>query len=67
MIGILAGRSDVFSRRTELAAKAVAVGFLFGSLGSPFGPDNFVVYIGATVGLVSYVVWMISIRVDLTD
>jgi hypothetical protein len=67
MIGILAGRTTMFSRRTEWAAKGVAAGFLFGSLGSPFGPDNFVVYIGATVGLVSYLVWMISTRIDLNS
>lgn len=67
MVGILAGRTAVLSRRTELAAKAVAAGFLFGTLGSPFGPDNIVVYIGAGVGLVSYLVWMISTRSDLID
>jgi hypothetical protein len=67
MIGILSGRTDVFSRRSELAAKAVAFGFLLGSLGSPFGPDNIVVYLGGMVGLIAWIVWAISSRADLND
>ncbi len=65
MIGILSGRTDVFSRRSELAAKAVAFGFLLGSLGSPFGPDNIVVYLGGMVGLIAWIVWAMSSRADL--
>lgn len=67
MIGILSGRSDIFSRRTELAAKAVAIGFLLGSLGSPFGPDNIVVYLGGAIGLVAWIVWSLSSRADLAN
>ena len=67
MIGVLSGRTDVFSRRSELAAKAVAVGFLIGSLGSPFGPDNIVVYLGGTIGLIAWIGWAISSRADLAS
>ena len=67
MIGILSGRTDLFSRRTELSAKAVAVGFLLGSLGSPFGPDNVVVVLGGGIGLIAWIVWTLSSRADLAS
>lgn len=55
-----------FSTRLARFSFVTGTGFLLAALGSPLGPTSLVVSIGATISFIGFVVWVVTLRRQLT-
>lgn len=65
LLGSMASRNRMFSRLFVWAAYAAGLGFAFGALGAPLGPDSLVVMTGATTSLLGFMAWALLARREL--
>lgn len=62
LIGRLASRSDIYSRRLATVCYLTGGGFLIGATGAAFGPDSVGVMVGMTLSFFGFIAWAVMSR-----
>ena len=65
LLGRMTSGSGSFSKPFSSWASVTGAGFAVGSLGSPLGPDNPIVMIGATISFIGFVMWSLLTRKEI--
>ncbi len=65
MLGVMASRTSLLSRRLGTAAWVAGIGFLLGGLGGPLGPESIAVSVGGLLSFAGFAWWAVRTRKEL--